>query len=444
VNRSWLKYLPHPLRARLDSRHSLQKIISNSGWLFADKLIRIGIGLTLGIWIARYLGPENFGLLSYSVAFVSLFTTIATLGLDGIVVRELTVHPTQEPIILGSTFVLKFAGGLFAYAAVLGTITFMQPTNSETPVLITIVGGGLVFLAFDVSDFWFQSKVQAKYVVCARCSAFLALCVVRVWLLRKEANLVAFAWVNLLEAALSAGTLAIAFKATGNSLTALRFEWAVAWRLLSQSWPLAISGMFVLLTMQLDKILLGEIAGPKDVGIYNVANQLSALWYMVPMIVGSSITPFIVRARATNDANYLINLQKVYTTLTRIAVGTAIAVFFLSTPGITFLFGSEYHEAAPVLAVHIWSGIFVFHVSVRTRAFVAEGKQRFITAMAALTLLTNIVLNFLLIEPYGALGAAYASLISWSLCATLYPALWPETRYSVVMFLSSFGVQHLR
>jgi PST family polysaccharide transporter len=438
MNRVWLKYLPGPVQKRLDSRHSLQGIISNSGWLFADKLFRIAVGLTLGIWIARYLGPENFGLLSYSIAFVSLFSTVATLGLDGVVVRELSLRPEQRHVILGSTLALKFGGGVVAYAIAQLSILFIQPANPEAAFLVAIIAGGLIFQALDVADFWFQAQVKARYGVLARGFAFTVLCAVKVWLLLSHAGVYAFAWAAMVEVALAGVAMIFAFKATGNSVAALRIEWGFVRKLLADSWPLAVSGGFVLLTMQLDKIILGEMSGSIAVGIYSVASQISSIWYMVPMIVGASIAPSISRSHASRDPNYVTNLQKVYSVLAYISVITAIVVSVVSRPAIGFLFGDEYLGAAPVLAVHVWGGIFVFHVSIRTRALIAEGKLRLITAIAALTLLSNILLNVLLIQKYGALGAAYASLISWGLCATVFPGFWPETRQSVAMFFSSF------
>jgi PST family polysaccharide transporter len=444
MNRVWLKYLPGSLQERLDSRHSLQGIISNSGWLFADKLFRIGVGLSLGIWIARYLGPDNFGLLSYSTAFVSLFTTIATLGLDGIVVRELSIRPEQKYVILGSALALKLGGGLLAYAIALISVLLMRSSSPEVVFLVAVIGGGLIFQAFDVADFWFQSQVQARYGVIARCFAFVLLCAVKVWLLLSHASVYAFAWAAMIEVALAGGALIFAFKMRGNSFAALRVEWPLVRQLLADSWLLAMSGGFVLLTMQLDKIILGEMAGNGAVGIYSVASQISSIWYTVPLIVGASIAPAISRSHALNDPNYATNLQKVYSILAYISVAAAIIVFFLSRPVIGFLFGDEYLAAGPVLAVHVWGALFVFHVSIRTRALIAERKLPFITAIAALTLLSNILLNLILIRRFGILGAAYASLISWCLCATIFPAFWPETRQYVAVFFASFRPHGLK
>src|SRR6476659_7245925 len=86
MNAAWLKLLPQSLRVRLTDRHNLQALIGNSGWLLADKIIRGGVGLIVAVWIARYLGPQSFGQLNFAIAFVALFSTISTLGLDGIVV----------------------------------------------------------------------------------------------------------------------------------------------------------------------------------------------------------------------------------------------------------------------------------------------------------------------------------------------------------------------
>ena len=65
------------------------KYFKNTSWLFAEKILRMVVGLLVGVWVARYLGPEQFGLLSYALSFVGLFSIVATFGLDEIVVREL-------------------------------------------------------------------------------------------------------------------------------------------------------------------------------------------------------------------------------------------------------------------------------------------------------------------------------------------------------------------
>ena len=120
----WISKLPVIVRKQLEGRHNLQKIIGNIGWMLADKVLRMVVGLFVGIWVARYLGPEQFGFLSYAGAYVALFSAIATLGLDGIVVRELIREPERRNEILGTAFVLKLMGGVVLFLLTVGSITW--------------------------------------------------------------------------------------------------------------------------------------------------------------------------------------------------------------------------------------------------------------------------------------------------------------------------------
>jgi len=87
-----------------------KKYAANASWVMAEKILRMFMGLFVGIWVARYLGPEDFGLLSYAQSFVFLFVTIATLGLDGIVVRELVKNEAKRDVLIGTAFILKLIG----------------------------------------------------------------------------------------------------------------------------------------------------------------------------------------------------------------------------------------------------------------------------------------------------------------------------------------------
>ena len=78
MNAAWIKFMPSFIRSRLDGHHGLQSIISNTAWLVADKVLRMGVGLVVGVWIARYLGPAQFGLWNFAIAFAALFGAFAT------------------------------------------------------------------------------------------------------------------------------------------------------------------------------------------------------------------------------------------------------------------------------------------------------------------------------------------------------------------------------
>src|SRR6266487_3807766 len=136
MNQNWARFLPDTIKARLEGRHNLQRVIGNAGWLFADKISRIGVAVFVGVWIARYLGPEQFGLLSFASAFVALFAVMGSLGLDGIVVREIVLNPEGKDHILGTAFVLKLCGGAATLVASIAMISLVRPGDSLSRCLV--------------------------------------------------------------------------------------------------------------------------------------------------------------------------------------------------------------------------------------------------------------------------------------------------------------------
>ena len=182
----------------LFEHQGFKKYFANTSWLFAEKILRMVIGLFVGIWIARYLGPDRFGLLSYAQSFVGLFSAIATLGLNGIVVRELVKYPKKEDEIMGTVFVLKLFGAFLTLIILYIAIHFTS-NDIYTNILIFIIASATIFQAFNVIDFYFQAKVMSKYVVLANSFTLLFSSFVKIILIINQAPLVAFAWMVVFD-----------------------------------------------------------------------------------------------------------------------------------------------------------------------------------------------------------------------------------------------------
>ena len=182
MNAKWVKYLPKFISRRLEGRYGFQSIVSNSGWLLADKAVRMGVGLFVGVWTARYLGPEQFGLWNFASAFAALFSALSTLGLDGIIIRELIKKPERQNVLLGSAFALKVMGGLIALLLALFAISLMHSGETFTIWLVGISAAGFIFQSVNVIDYYFQAKVQSKYTVLAANAAFVLLTLVKIYL----------------------------------------------------------------------------------------------------------------------------------------------------------------------------------------------------------------------------------------------------------------------
>lgn len=428
MNANWLKYLPGFIRAKLEGRHGLQAILGNTGWLFGDKLLRMGVGLFVGVWLARYLGPQQFGLWNFAIAFTALFGTFATLGLDGIVVREIVKNPERQNEILGSAFGLKLIGGVVALLIALLSISLIRKGETLTLWLVGISAAGLIFQSVNIIDFYFQAKVQSRYTVYAANGAFVLVTLVKIYLLLTSAPLIAFAWVGLGEIALTAIFLLIAYQFNHHNMREWHYKKDVARNLLMESWPLIISSVAVMIYMRIDQIMIGQMLGDEEVGWYSAAIKISEVWYFIPMAIVSSVFPAIIDAKKKSEALYYQRLQKLYNLMVILSLTVAIPMTFLADWMMELLFGREYILAGPVLSISIWCGLFASLSVASGKWFISEGYTVLALKRNLYGAMLNIVLNYYLIPIFGMLGAALSTLVSFSLAAYVSDIFSKKTR----------------
>ena len=413
MNQVWSQLLPQFLRKRLEDQQDLQKIIANISWLFADRVLRLCLSLVVGVWVARYLGPEQFGLYNYAVAFVSLFSVLSTLGLDGIVVRNIVQEPTKQDEILSTVLVLKLISSTVVMLISIAAIFLFKPNSELIHWLVGIIATGSIFKAFDAIDFWFQSQVQSKYTVYSKNSAFILVAITKIILIQIQAPVIAFAWSSLAENCISAIGLMAFYAYKGYTLRLKRFSFSCTKQLLKDSWPLMLSSFLIMIYMRIDQVMLGELIGDQEVGIYAASVKLAEIWYFVPMIIASSTFPSVVESRQVSEVRLYKKMQKLYNLMALLAYCTAIPMTFLAQWIVNILFGEEYARAGSILAILAWAAIFVN---------LGVARSSFLTTMNWTSLhfkcvfwatLMNVTLNFILIPIYGGIGAAISTCISY-------------------------------
>lgn len=438
MNAHWLRFLPRVICSRLDGRPVLQGAIGNTGWLLGDRLLRLSLGLFVGIWVARYLGPDQFGIISYAVALIAIFGAFANLGLDSVVVRDLVHDPEAKNDLLGSAFALRFGAGALAFATATVTGLALRPDDAVSQAVIAITAAGLVFQAFDTIDLWFQSKVRAKYVVYARNTAFLLVVAVKIALILGHAPLIAFAWAGFGEVVLGSLGLALVYRSSGNRLTDWRVSSARIRSLAAEGWPLVLAGIAVMLYMKIDQIMLGEMLGSQAVGIYSAATRISEAWYFIPLAIATSVAPSIMAAKKVDPAVYYARVERFFRIMAWLSLLVALPMSLLSNIIVLVLFGPDYRDAGPVLALHIWATVFIFLGVAQNAWTVSEGLMKLSALRTFVGAVANIGLNLLLIPSHGPMGAAVATLISYALSAVVLNALDTRTRRIFWLQLRAF------
>ena len=421
------------------SSHGFKRYFANTSWLMAERVFRMAVTLFVGVYVARYLGPENFGLLSYTISFVGLFTALATLlGVNNIMVRELVKTPEHRDELLGTAFWLKAGSTLLVWIGIAAAIPFMH-NDSQTNTMIIIIAFALVFQAFNVIDINYQAEVKSKYMVYAQFLQLTISSVMKLVLIAINAPLVYFAWVILIDSVVLAIGLVVMYLKNSGKMWHWEWSWETAKKLLSDSWPLILSGIAITIYMKVDQVMIKEMMGAQEVGFYAAAVRLSEAWYFIPMAITSSVFPSIINAKKQSEKLYYQRLQKLYNLMTWLAVAIALPTTFLAPWVIRVLFGEAFLPASGVLSIHVWAGVFVFLGVACSRWFIVENYIKKNLYRALIGMISNIILNVILIPLYGIYGAAIATLIGQMTANLLYDIFDKQTYPSLKLKINALN-----
>jgi PST family polysaccharide transporter len=266
---------------------------------------------------------------------------------------------------------------------------------------------------------------------------------VKVVLILDNAPLIAFAWTYLAEIALGAAGL-ILFYGLKQSFKSWRPNINIARNLLTDCWPLILSGTAVLIYMKIDMVMLGGMVGDKAVGIYAAATRISEVWYFIPVIIYSSLYPSILKTKKISEELYYSRLQKLFDLMSGLSFVIAIPITFLSNVIINAFYKTSYAGAGTILAIHIWAVPFVFLGVAQTSWDLAENLTGLALKRALIGALTNILLNFVLIPRYSGVGAAVSTVVAYAVSGCLANVISKRTMPIFVCQLKSlFFVRYL-
>ncbi|UMR28358.1 flippase [Massilia sp. MB5] len=389
-------------------------------WLASEKLLRIFTGVFVGLWLARYLGPAQYGVYMYALAWVGLFNGIAWFGVGDNVIRSLVRNPGSDDEVLGAAFAIRLVGSC---AAGVLAVAGLYLSGRHEPALLELVI--LMSLAIPFAEtpavifLFFQSKLAIAVPVMLQNGVRVAAAGLRIAMILGGCSLAWFGAAVLAEAVGIFIVLLGLYLVRGGSVLRWTYRWSAIRSMLVQGTPIAVAAVIASLAARIDQLMLGWFTDFVQVGMYGAALRFSEFWWTFAPILMNSLSPKYV---FNIDDPQLMrrNIMRIKAAMLGIGLAPVLLILLVGDYAIPLLLGQQYAAALPVLYVHIFIAVFIFFDAPLAHYLLATNRQAQLIWKSVFLLAANTVLNLWLVPAHGAVGAALATLCAYALTLLVF------------------------
>ena len=394
----------------------------NFSWLVFDKFARASLNFLLFIFLARYLGPQEFGILNYLLALVFLFTSLSSLGINPVLTNILIKNKRKtNNSIISNSYILRFFSSLFGYLIFILFIIYLHGKNVYLSYSI-IIGLSIIVKSYEVLFSYFESKSLSKYIVISQTISLVIVFSLIVFFLYLEFDIKYIYYCFLVDSLITLFLINIFFfKKERNFLFNLDFR--KIYKIIYKSFPVLLSIVSIVIYMRIDQVMINLLLSEKDVGIYSVSVRIVEMFHFIPKIIMVSYLPILLISK-----NYTFELIKINSLLFKLSILVIFFIFALSKYITSILFGEIYMESVLTTILLSISLIFVFFGVANEHWYISKNLQKYYALNVFIGAITNIILNYFLIQSFGISGAAYSTILTYLLIIFLFDIFNKKTR----------------
>ncbi|MDD3187684.1 MAG: flippase [Bacilli bacterium] len=417
-----------------------KKAFMNSSWLMLQNIFSLVTGLFVTAVVARYLGATNYGIFNYALSITSLFSGIASFGMNHIAIKDLAIKPEDHSKIMGTVLILRLIFAVILFIACQLVLYWLCYQDQLTFIVGTILSGCMLFNIFNIITYYTQVTLNSKFEAISKILSMSILMILKLLVVYFSLNLKMYAFSYLIESIIYVLILFISYKKITKSkkFKPWYFDKSYAKKLLSSSWYFALSSIMVIIYLRIDQVMIGKmIADKSQLGIYSAAVRITDLWTFVPLALISSYRPIIIEKKKEGEIKYYNNLQRLYYIVSFICFIFLIFIIIFSKIIVIILYGSEFIDAVNPLKILIFGTWFGVLGNIHYIWMSCDNNQKYSLLYSVIGASSNIILNLFLIPIYGIMGAAVATLISQVLSNIVSFAFLKKTRILSKMILKS-------
>ncbi len=412
-------------------------VVKNASWIIICKIIQSVCAFVIGVLTARYLGPSNYGVISYVASVVAFALPIMQLGLKHTLVKEFVQSPEREGEILGTALIINIISSVFCIIGSVSFVAFVNAGEKETIIVCALYSLSLLFQATEMTQYWFQSKLLSKYPSIAALIAYVVVAVYKIYLLVIQKGVVWFAVSNVIDYLLISIILMIIYKKLGGQR--LSINWRIGKELLSRSKYYIIPSLMVMIFQHTDRIMIKLMIGEVETGFYSAAITCIGISGFVFAAIIDSARPVILEEKERNQELYKKRIIQLYSIITCLSLVQSIGMTVFAKIIIKIMYGNTFLPAIPILQIAVWYVTFSYYGSVRNIWILAENIQKYLTTINIVGAIANILLNLCLIPIWGAVGAAVASVITQFFTNVIIGFIFKPIRCNNYLMLKSLN-----
>lgn len=388
-----------------------QIIAKNTSVLLISQIISYVFVFFTTIYTARYLGVENFGILSLSIAFTGIFVIFADLGLSTLTVREVSRNKSLSSKYLVNFGLLKVILAFFTFFMIFLFVNILH-YSQQVQLVIYIMSISVIFNSFaGLISSIFQAYEKMEYTSIGIIINSIILFVGVMAAIYYQLNVLAFATVYAVSNfALFLVYIIICTKKFVSPFWEMDFSFLR--QKLKLALPFGITSVFVTIYYWIDSIMLSVMVGNEAVGLYNAAYRLILVLLFVPSVLNMAIFPAMSQFYVNSKKSLKIAYEKYFKYMAILGIPLGVGTTLLANKIILIIYGVEYTNATIALQILVWSTVIIFMSGAFARLLEASDKQILITKITAICAIINIILNLIIIPKYGYIGASVITVLT--------------------------------
>lgn len=413
----------------------------NTIYLLLEKILKFAIIFTTNIFVINYLGPEKFGIMAFVTSLISIMIVFCSFGINQILLREILVNEEEaHQLIFNAIYFTIFVSVI---VSILMLIVMMYFEYGELIINLMIISTfNLCIHSLLTLKIWFQAKVIGKYILISGFLGSAVSGILKILAVFLQLNLEAFVAIGGIETAITSATLFFIYIKYVFKQGRLNLKPKIKYikSLIYLGWPFLLSVAANQMLLRVDQIMIGQLGNFSSLGQYALATRINEIFFFLPSIVISSFSPRIYKIFHENSHRNSKGLRSFI--LLMFITGVLVSIFFFVFGGVIIknIFGEKYLPSAPMLNILNLGLIIVLWTSVRPIYLRAFNLGKYNAIVMFLGLFLNIILNYIVIPIYGAIGACYTTLATWVFINLICDVFYQPARDIIIMQVNSFKI----